>query len=354
VNRQSSIVNRKSSLVARRLRFSFQGESLSNTIYDSRFTTQRNTSMNDERYYQILGLKAGASREEVKAAYRDMAKVWHPDRFLHDPQLQRKAQEKLKEINEAYKELSSPRPARRRAARDPDARARRDAHAARGAYAAHAARARHDAMPTVVIIQQTKARRPSIFPVFAAAAFAAIAFFAASRLLVTKNGAKAAAPDAPVSAASPASASEAYEAEDVSSEGGRKDRKASNRKSSETDAPDGAPDAFASARALPTVTRTVDPTTGLLATRACPSRMLMTYPAGSEPQSYCTADHPSPQAAPRAAEQPARAEGGAPADPQPAAKSKSRLKTVVGALASPGKWLKKKKEKTPEQPKEPS
>ena len=31
-----------------------------------------------------------------------MAKVWHPDRFGHDERLQKKAQEKLKEINEAY------------------------------------------------------------------------------------------------------------------------------------------------------------------------------------------------------------------------------------------------------------
>src|SRR4029079_15571064 len=51
---------------------------------------------------------------ELKAAHRDLAKVWHPDRFVHDPRLQEKAQEKLKEINEAYDLLSSgkiPRPA---------------------------------------------------------------------------------------------------------------------------------------------------------------------------------------------------------------------------------------------------
>ena len=68
-----------------------------------------------ERYYEILGLKPGASPEEVKQAYRDLAKVWHPDRFSHDSRLQRKAQEKLKEINEAYERLSSFRPGSRRA-----------------------------------------------------------------------------------------------------------------------------------------------------------------------------------------------------------------------------------------------
>ena len=55
--------------------------------------------MNDEltKYYALLGLSPGASPLELKAAHRDLAKVWHPDRFLHDPRLREKAQEKLKE-----------------------------------------------------------------------------------------------------------------------------------------------------------------------------------------------------------------------------------------------------------------
>lgn len=66
-----------------------------------------------DRYYEILGLEPGASPEEVKQAYRDLAKVWHPDRFPNDPRLQQKAQEKLKEINEAYERLQSSRGGRR-------------------------------------------------------------------------------------------------------------------------------------------------------------------------------------------------------------------------------------------------
>lgn len=57
------------------------------------------------RYFEILGLKPGASLDEVKEAYKDLVKVWHPDRFAHDPKLQQKAQEKLKEINEAYQKI---------------------------------------------------------------------------------------------------------------------------------------------------------------------------------------------------------------------------------------------------------
>ena len=34
-------------------------------------------------------------------------KVWHPDRFGNDPKLRARADEKLKEINEAYEKLSA-------------------------------------------------------------------------------------------------------------------------------------------------------------------------------------------------------------------------------------------------------
>jgi len=49
-----------------------------------------------DRCYEILGLQPGASLEQVKQAYRDLAMVWHPDRFSHNPRLQEKAQEELK------------------------------------------------------------------------------------------------------------------------------------------------------------------------------------------------------------------------------------------------------------------
>ena len=52
--------------------------------------------------YRILELAPGATQEEVKRSYRELVKVWHPDRFTGDPKLQKKAQEKLKQINLAY------------------------------------------------------------------------------------------------------------------------------------------------------------------------------------------------------------------------------------------------------------
>ena len=64
--------------------------------------------MNDLLHsYEILGLKPGASFAEVQQAYRDVARVWHPDRFPHDPHLQEEAQAKIREINGAYQQLKS-------------------------------------------------------------------------------------------------------------------------------------------------------------------------------------------------------------------------------------------------------
>lgn len=56
-------------------------------------------------YRSILGVDATASPEQLRQAYLDLVKRWHPDRLAHNPELQKEAEAKLKEINEAYKEL---------------------------------------------------------------------------------------------------------------------------------------------------------------------------------------------------------------------------------------------------------
>ncbi|MBQ6692911.1 MAG: DnaJ domain-containing protein [Clostridia bacterium] len=53
----------------------------------------------------MLGVKPGASEEEIKRAYRQQAKKWHPDQYLHTPQHD-VAVEKMKEINAAYDALT--------------------------------------------------------------------------------------------------------------------------------------------------------------------------------------------------------------------------------------------------------
>ena len=59
--------------------------------------------------YRLLELDRAASDEDVHAAWRDLTKVWHPDRFAHDVELQRKAQEKLKAINQAFETIRDSR-----------------------------------------------------------------------------------------------------------------------------------------------------------------------------------------------------------------------------------------------------
>jgi hypothetical protein len=55
----------------------------------------------------VLALRPGATPSEIKEAYRDLVKVWHPDRFGNDPRLRQKAELQLKLINEAYRMLQS-------------------------------------------------------------------------------------------------------------------------------------------------------------------------------------------------------------------------------------------------------
>ena len=62
--------------------------------------------MNDP--YQILGVSENASDEEIKKAYRDLARKYHPDNY-HDNPLADLAQEKMKEINAAYEQITKER-----------------------------------------------------------------------------------------------------------------------------------------------------------------------------------------------------------------------------------------------------
>ncbi len=56
--------------------------------------------------YEVLGVSRNATPEEIKKAYRKLAKKYHPDSYVNNP-LADLAAEKFKEVNEAYEQISS-------------------------------------------------------------------------------------------------------------------------------------------------------------------------------------------------------------------------------------------------------
>ena len=63
--------------------------------------------MDIRQCFDVLELDSNASIDEAKQAYKDMVNIWHPDRFSNNPRLKQKAEDKLKEINEAYEMMKS-------------------------------------------------------------------------------------------------------------------------------------------------------------------------------------------------------------------------------------------------------
>ena len=61
--------------------------------------------MNLKQSLKILELDNIGSHSEAKRAYKDLVRVWHPDQFQNNPRLKQKADQKLREINLAYKFL---------------------------------------------------------------------------------------------------------------------------------------------------------------------------------------------------------------------------------------------------------
>ena len=58
--------------------------------------------------YKVLGVDPKASDDEIKKAYRELAKKYHPDNYVNNP-LSDLAAEKMKEINEAYDKIVNDR-----------------------------------------------------------------------------------------------------------------------------------------------------------------------------------------------------------------------------------------------------
>lgn len=262
--------------------------------------------MNDDlnKYYELLGVAPGVSAQELKTAHRDLAQVWHPDRFAHDPRLQQKAQEKLKEINEAYDQLSSAKTGRRKPV-------------------STASTHRSDTPPHVSV--HPPRRSLILLP---ALAFAVL-FFVAYRILIPAG--KPPAPGAvQTEEQSPTSLIEAG----PQSEAMTKSRAADAQRSKRIEQPSNGEMKPGSTtiteqeprqvRPLPTTTVTIDPVSGLLAKPDCPTKSRMTYPSGSEPDGYCNVSH-------RSATTPEQADEARPKE--------SRIKSFARRLGAPAKLL---------------
>ena len=213
--------------------------------------------------YELLGVKPGVSNRELKAAHRDLAKVWHPDRFVHDPRLQEKAQEKLKEINEAYELLISgktPRPSR----------------TAEKVYATSPQR-------------RSTARGISwkwaVVPVFL---FVAV-FGVTTKVLLERRTQVAPQIEAEAVQVEADTRSEPSSRDEVARKPNREGESVAENNSVATDAAQSV-----ATPALATVTVLIDPESGLLAKADCPVRSRMTYPSGSQPGGYCNIVHTPP------------------------------------------------------------
>jgi predicted Zn-dependent protease with MMP-like domain len=61
-------------------------------------------------YYAVLGLRPGASEDEIRRAFHRLAKLWHPDRYLTaPPELRRRAERRMRTLTAAHRALGDPR-----------------------------------------------------------------------------------------------------------------------------------------------------------------------------------------------------------------------------------------------------
>jgi hypothetical protein len=282
-----------------------------------------------EKCLEVLGLEPTALAQEIKAAYRDLAKVWHPDRFAHDPRLQQKAQEKLKEINDAYRRLldGTTSTHSRRAPRDANTkRTTRDADDSRTAPRASRADAYDSARESA---PQARRNNPwlALAPIVVSCATFA---FVTPRLISSRSAApshEVAADAAQTPRVEPPDDARRASDDGATQKSPRDGQQTDGAARADTAAPDKRAELSPTPpmRALPTVSVVIDPTTNLRARADCPHKLMVTFPAGDEPHAYCDADHK-------------RVGPGATAAGENHA-DKLRLKSLAGRLASSSKWF---------------
>lgn len=218
-------------------------------------------SLDPSKAYEVLGVKPGVSNRELKAAHRDLAKVWHPDRFLHDLRLQEKAQEKLKEINEAYEILIAGKTPRSVSPPSPERSVQRSKSARKGASWQWAAVLLVFSAVFAITTRELLKRRPVLF--------------------VEET---------------PAAVEESIALEqehstppDAIRRPNKVDQSPDTTATSEVVATQATPEPT-----VATITVTIDPESGLLAKPICRLKSRMTYANGEQPTGYCNLSHTPP------------------------------------------------------------
>jgi hypothetical protein len=258
------------------------------------------------KYHELLGVKPGVSRRELKAAYRDLAKVWHPDRFTRDPRLQAKAQNKLKEINEAYDQLMSGK-----VKRQPPTSATAGSWHSEDFHFRNAKRSR------------ARGAAPMRWQfVLGALLIFGVTFFFTSRSLIRLQRREPLLDQIPALEVDAGEQSGSRGSADANELSPRKNRIAEERGKQESDGGEAVQANVAVPREqVATATVIIDPTTGMLARPNCPLKNRMTYPTGNEPREYCNVHLPR-EPAPGPVERP----------------KESRIKSAARRLVSPNKW----------------
>ena len=215
-----------------------------------------------DRCYELLGVRPGVSVRELKSAYRDLAKVWHPDRFAHDPRLQQKAQEKLKEINDAYEQLISGKTPR-----------------ATVATGCNANDGRQNSSKRNESQRVSFTSRLLIWIVIPVIIFSSV-FVLTVRIVQIQRNRQAQLTAADYESAGSTNPEPTQDTEVRSSV--EQKRIVPSEPQSEV-------------QPIATTTVLIDSTNGLLAGEGCPTTTRMTYPSGEEPKSRCTLHKRTPQ-----------------------------------------------------------
>jgi hypothetical protein len=245
---------------------------------------------------RISWFETGRYSRRAKSCLSRSGESWHPDRFTHDPGLQTRAQERLKQINEAYNSLISGRAKRARSSQTSQTDGSYRARSPK--YGTHPT-VRWSMILTVILI------------------FGAAFFFTSRSLLQTRQ--QATQDMSSIEAVQPAAHDKTNDVDTRTSRGTTSERR------TETSAPDESIVSTTAAETpvvqpMSTVTVVIDPDTGLLARAECPVKGRMTFAAGTEPHGLCNVHTPETKAAA------ARA-------------NESRVKSVAKRITSPSKWF---------------